>query len=72
MIKISKKINPKILKITIFRQNICIRQEAGFCCITYNVCSDTGSYTIENNADADSVIGTSCSSDFIEIPGELN
>jgi len=49
-------------------QNICIRQEAGFCCITYNVCSDTGSYTIENNADADSVIGTSCSSDFIEIP----
>ena len=53
----------------VFSQNMCIRQEAGFCCITYNLCSDTSSWTIDNTAK--SVVGTECSNDFVEIPGEL-
>jgi len=47
-------------------QNICIRQEAGFCCITYNLCSDTNAWSIDNTAG--SVIGTECTLDFVEIP----
>ena len=63
-----KKINQKILKITIFRQNICIRQEAGFCCVEYSTCSDTNSWTIDNTANSKQ--GTNCATDFVEISGK--
>ena len=49
-------------------QNICIRQESGYCCITYNVCSDTNSWAFDNIA-ATSLVNTECTTDFIEITG---
>ena len=52
----------------IFSQNICIRQESGYCCITYNVCSDTNSWAFDNIA-ATSLVNTECTTDFIEITG---
>ena len=51
-----------------FSQNICIRQESGYCCITYNVCSDTNSWAFDNIA-ATSLVNTECTTDFIEITG---
>ena len=51
-------------------QNICIRQEAGFCCIQYSLCSDSYSWAIDNKVDADTKIGTNCSQDYIEISGK--
>ena len=51
-------------------QNICIRQESGFCCIQYSLCSDSYSWAIDNKVDADTKIGTNCSQDYIEISGK--
>jgi len=52
------------------RQNICIRQEAGFCCIQYNSCSDPNSYAFDNKIAADNGDqGSNCSQDYIEISG---
>ena len=53
-----------------FRQNICIRQEAGMCCIQYSPCSDSNSWAFDNKVDADTKIGTNCSQDYIEISGK--
>jgi len=46
---------------------ICIRQEAGFCCVEYKVCTDTWSFSLDNaidqsaaNAMAKSNVGTNC------------
>jgi len=50
-------------------QNICIRQEAGFCCVQYNVCSDTNSWAFHNADPAVSAIGTECTVDYVEILG---
>jgi hypothetical protein len=49
--------------------NICVRQEAGYCCVQYQVCADPQSFTLDsgstlvNTAD----IGSACINDFIEI-----
>lgn len=51
-------------------QNVCIRQEAGFCCIEYNTCSDPNSFAIHND-DADSLIATYCTEDYLEISGVM-
>jgi len=46
--------------------NACIRQESGFCCVQYQVCSDPNSYSLDNQLDssiaanAKAVVGTSC------------
>ena len=53
-----------------FRQNICIRQEAGMCCIQYSPCSDSNSWAFDNKVDDDTKIGTNCSQDYIEISGK--
>merc|ERR1711976_382207 len=50
---------------------ICIRQEAGMCCIQYSPCSDTNSCAFDNKEDADTKIGTNCSQDYVEISGVL-
>ena len=56
--------------------NVCIRPEDGFCCIQYQVCSDTGSFSLSSiqdpaiAADAKSLPESSCSSDYIDIPGK--
>jgi len=56
--------------------NVCIRPEAGFCCVQYQVCSDPGSFTIAAGATevADPLVfkalqDTSCTSDYIDIAG---
>ena len=41
-------VNTNLYISSYFRQNICIRQEAGYCCIQYNKCSDPNSFAIDN------------------------
>ena len=55
--------------------NVCIRPEDGFCCIQYQVCSDTGSFSLSSiqnvdPAEAKALAESSCSSDYISIPGK--
>ena len=57
-----------VLKYFSYSQNICIRQEAGQCCISYNVCGDTSSYNFDNT-DVTSLVGSECTVDFLEITG---
>ena len=57
---------------SLFRQNICIRQEAGFCCIQYSPCSDTNSWAFDNKINGETKIGTNCSEDYVEISGKSN
>jgi hypothetical protein len=47
---------------------ICIRQEAGYCCIEYSSCSDTSSWTIDN-AIAAAMTDTLCALDYVGIDG---
>jgi len=49
--------------------NICIRQEAGSCCIKYSLCSDTYTFAIQNVAAIASgaYSGSYCTIDFLEI-----
>ena len=52
---------------------MCIRQEAGFCCVEYTPCEDMGSMSISPyNAGAVDVAGvdTDCSLDYIAIEGK--
>ena len=50
--------------------DICIRQEAGYCCVQYSPCSDPNSYTLdEATAAIAAEVGTLCSLDYIEIDG---
>nr|XP_040574106.1 uncharacterized protein LOC121123088 [Lepeophtheirus salmonis] len=51
-------------------QVVCIRQEKGFCCIDYQVCSEENSMNLDNGASvifATGKIGSSCSKDYIVI-----
>ena len=59
--------------------NVCIRPEAGFCCVQYQVCSDPGSFSLElNKAPADPTMpdpgkqDADCKLDYIEIAGISN
>ena len=56
-----------------FSQNICIRQESGYCCVRYNLCADTYSFAIGNGAPNAAIATTSsgslCTSDYVEITG---
>ena len=63
-----------ILISSIHSYNVCIRPEDGFCCIQYQVCSDTGSFSLSSiqkpdAADAKALAESSCTSDYIDIPG---
>ena len=45
--------------------NICIRQQAGYCCVEYSLCSDTNSWTLDADADISDTpdLDTQCNSD---------
>jgi len=54
--------------------NVCIRPEAGFCCIQYQVCSDDNSYSLSSGNLADPTMPmakqeTDCTLDYIDIAG---
>merc|ERR1719464_219733 len=53
--------------------NVCIRQEAGMSCITYQECDDTSSWTLDLQAmpvsTAAATGGTMCTGDYLEIVG---
>lgn len=49
------------------RQQVCIRQNEGMCCVKYNLCSDTGSWGLHGVAN--SMIDSMCTGDFVEING---
>ena len=54
-----------------FSQMICIRQEAGMCCTKYSPCGDSYAYAF-NGAIAESLVGTSCVSDYLDFVSKLN
>ena len=73
-----KKTQLKYIHTSFSSYNVCIRPEAGFCCVQYQVCSDPGSFTIAAGIiDASDPLNlkaaqdTSCTSDYIDIAGEL-
>jgi len=53
--------------------NVCIRQEAGMCCVEYRECDDTSSWTLDTQAmpisTAAATGGTMCTGDYLEIVG---
>ena len=52
---------------------MCIRPEAGFCCVQYMVCSDPDSFSLNSMAAAGTpdaaAQDSSCTLDYIDIPG---
>ena len=73
-----KKTQLKYIHTSFSSYNVCIRPEAGFCCVQYQVCSDPGSFTIAAGIiDASDPLNlkaaqdTSCTSDYIDIAGEF-
>lgn len=55
--------------------SICIRQEEGFCCTQYSLCSDESSFTLDdvnNAAGAEAEHGTYCDEDYVTIEGSSN
>ena len=55
-----------------FSQNICIRQESGYCCVRYNLCADTYSFAVMHGFPApttSSASGTMCTGDYVSISG---
>merc|ERR1712018_1019228 len=50
------------------RYSVCIRQEAGFCCNKYSVCSDANSFTLFIDA-IGALSDSSCTEDFLLIEG---
>ena len=57
-----------ITNIYISSYNICVRKEAGYCCVQYYPCSDTGSWSISSKTAAAGT-GTNCALDFLIING---
>ena len=55
-----------------FSQNICIRQESGYCCVRYNLCSDTYSFAVMHGFPApttSAASGSMCTGDYVSISG---
>ena len=48
---------------------ICIRQEAGFCCVKYSVCDKTGSFSLATFPAEMAMSDQLCTLDYIAIPG---
>ena len=49
---------------------ICIRQEAGYCCIEYSLCSDDASWSISNSG-AGALQDDQCTEDYVGIDGKF-
>ena len=49
---------------------MCIRQESGFCCVQYQVCTDTNSFSIDSTiaAAGNSQVDSLCTLDYVTIP----
>merc|ERR1712061_6687 len=47
--------------------SVCIRLEAGMCCVRYNLCSDTNSWSIDANISTKAGIDHLCLKDFVGI-----
>ena len=54
----------------LYSYEICIRNEANYCCIQYALCSDSNSYSLDN-VNAAAKQDSECAEDFIEIDGKL-
>ena len=55
-----------------FSQNICIRQESGYCCVRYNLCADTYSFAVATgppSTDTATESGSQCTTDYVSITG---
>lgn len=57
-----------------FRYSWCIRQEAGYCCVQYQACTDANSFSIDSTiaAAGTSQVDSLCTLDFVTIPGKFN
>ncbi len=55
-----------------FSYSVCIRQEAGFCCVLYTPCADANSFSLALDGAGAVAAGTDslCSLDYIAIPGK--
>ena len=55
-----------------FSQNICIRQESGYCCVRYNLCADTYSFAVATGPPgtaSSTQSGSLCTTDYVSISG---
>ena len=48
---------------------ICIRQEAGHCCVQYELCGDDRSWSIDSTDATKNEIDTQCATDYVGIDG---
>ncbi len=56
----------------LYRQTVCIRPNAGNCCIKYSPCTDTNSFTIDQNANpGTAMLDAACSEDYLGISGKF-
>jgi len=49
--------------------SICLRQEAGFCCAKYSVCTDAESWTLFRDTTPQALVDSDCSEDWVGIEG---
>ena len=57
----------KSIQIFLYRYEICIRPQEGYCCVGYSLCPDAASWQLDqSNVKAMTV----CSADYIEIEGK--
>ena len=55
-----------------FSQNVCIRQESGYCCVRYNLCADTYSFAVATGPPgtaSSTQSGSLCTTDYVSISG---
>lgn len=58
-----------VMKLSFSRQQVCIRQASGFCCVQYTICSDTSSFSLTPNTNTVSLADGNCVSDYIALNG---
>ena len=69
----NKSLRLRINSLFFFRYSVCIRQEEGYCCVQYMLCSENPnrSFGIDNNAaGAALALQDACSQDYIGIAGK--
>jgi hypothetical protein len=67
--------NYNIFSLSAFRYNVCIRPEAGICCVKYQACYDQASaYTLASGdmTIVKSFLDDQCKLDYMLIEGETN
>ena len=58
--------------IPLFSYSVCIRPEAGICCVQYYLCGDTSSWSIDAVIASKAEVDNQCTSDYIGIEGAMN